>query len=356
MSRRTSQLQPVSLIAVAGVNQRMRATELPLHQYPNLEGVFPEFAGLQSRVWGKRLLQKYATGIYGIHQFWLPQGYGGGLYQFDGTLDFGQWLTPNSSFDLSVPPLGFDGGNMTYDEFGNPYGSNFGYGTDNTCLISFLNGSSDHSSCAPPPSPADTPNDHNGGPAGQGRSCQWSIGDVLETASVPVAGYLFGSDSEHQITAAGPLPYPIFPSLTATEPVIYSAAAGPFGFIWYGSYSEQSYKINLGFGSWQDHQLWESASTRGTLNLAAVIPDPINHPPISVELKIRHNGNPPFVHEWVPLAEGLTAGATTVEISMWDYIVRNYETGPHPLGGGFFYRDFVVIEGIRANYNGRQCV
>lgn len=173
MSRRESSLQPIALRTVAGVNQRVRATELPLHQFPTLEGVFPEFAGLQSRVWGKRLLQKYDEAVYGIHQFWTPMGYGVGLYQFDGSLDYGPWLTPNSSFDLSIPDLGFDGGGMTLDEFGLPYGANFGYGTDNTCVISFLNGSTDHSSCQDPPAPADTPNDSNGGPAGQGRRCRW---------------------------------------------------------------------------------------------------------------------------------------------------------------------------------------
>lgn len=173
MSRRESQLQPVIQNTVCGVNQRLRPTELPLHEFPNIEGVFPEFAGLQSRIWGKRLLHKYASAVYGIHQFWTPQGYGGGLYQFDGTLDFGQWLTPSSNFDLTIPDIGWDGGGMTFDEFGQPYGSNFGYGTDNTCVISFLTGGTDHSVCQLPPTPAGTPNDSNGGPAGQGRHCEW---------------------------------------------------------------------------------------------------------------------------------------------------------------------------------------
>lgn len=173
MSQRETRLKPLTLLQIGGVNQRVHATELPPQEYVTLNGVFPEFAGLQSRIWGKRVLQKYPNPIYGIHQFWTPLGYGGGLYQFSGTVDFGQWLTPTSNLNLDIPPLLTDGGGMTLDEFGNGYGSNFGYGTDNMCVISFLNGSTDHTACLPPVAPANDVNDHNGGPAGQGKACRW---------------------------------------------------------------------------------------------------------------------------------------------------------------------------------------
>lgn len=178
MSEREARLKPLLLTIVAGANQRVRDTELDPKDYSEVVGVFPEFAGLQSRVWGKRLLEKYASSVYGIHQFWTPQGYGGGLYQFTWTLDYGYWLTPTSAFDLALPPLGIDLGNMTLDEFGNSYGSNFGYGTDNACVISFLDGGTDHSACLDELSGMGTPNDSNGGPAGQGKHCQ--IQDVIE--------------------------------------------------------------------------------------------------------------------------------------------------------------------------------
>lgn len=173
MPQRETRLKPVTLLQVGGVNQRVKSTELPLHEYVTLNGVWPEFAGLQSRFWGKRVLAKYPDAIYGIYQFWTPMGYGGGIYQFDGKIDFGSWITPNSNFDLTVPPLEFDSGGMTFDEFGNPYGSNFGYGTDNACVISFLNGSTDHSACLEPPVSLGTPDDSNGGPGGQGKKCKY---------------------------------------------------------------------------------------------------------------------------------------------------------------------------------------
>lgn len=178
MSNRETKLKPLSLTSIAGVNERTYLTELSSQEYTFQEGLFPEFAGLQSRLWGKRVLQKYVESIYGIYQFWTPLGYGVGLYQFDGSLDFGYWLTPTSAFDLTPPLLGIDLAGYTLDEFGLPYGSNFGISTDNTCVLSFLEGGTDHSSCAPAPTNVSTPDDSNGGPAGQGKKCS---NEVVET-------------------------------------------------------------------------------------------------------------------------------------------------------------------------------
>ncbi len=174
MSQRQTRLKPVPLLAIGGTNQRVRDTELSSHEYSLIEGAFPEFAGLQSRVWGKRLLAKYPDSVYGIHQFWTPYGYGGGLYQFDGLLDFGPWLTPTSNFDLTPPLLPFDGGNMTVDDFGD-YGGRFGYGTANTCLISAKEEGTIASSCGPGLTYTRLPGDYNGGPGGQGNRCLWQL-------------------------------------------------------------------------------------------------------------------------------------------------------------------------------------
>lgn len=173
MSQRETFLKPLALTSIAGVNERVANVELPPTEYSVLQGAFPEFATLQSRIWGKQLLKKYDFPIYGIHQFWTPQGYGGGLYQFQGSLDYGYWLTPTSNFDLGIPPLPIDGGGMTTDEFGYTYGPSGGYGSPNNCVISFLNNSTDHSACAPAPVPAGPSNPANGGPAGQGKGLKW---------------------------------------------------------------------------------------------------------------------------------------------------------------------------------------
>lgn len=178
MSNRETALKPLALTSLAGVNERAYLTDVKPPESTLLEGLFPEFAGLQSRIYGKRTLAQYTESIYGIYQFWTPLGYGVGLYQFEGTVDFGYWLTPTSAFDLTPPLLGIDLGGYTLDEFGMSYGSNFGISTDNACVLSFLEGGTDHSSCAPPPSNVATPDDSNGGPAGQGKKCS---NEVVET-------------------------------------------------------------------------------------------------------------------------------------------------------------------------------
>lgn len=148
MPIRETQIKPAIHTTVGGVNQRVQSTELPAHEYENQDSVFPEFAGLQSKLWGKRTLAKYADSIYGIYQFWTPQGYGVGLYQFNDKLDAGQWQTPTGHFPgiSDLPPsVTFDPDMFTYDELGNhPGGYSIG-GSDSLVV-----------------DPA------NGGPAGQG--------------------------------------------------------------------------------------------------------------------------------------------------------------------------------------------
>lgn len=226
MSRRETRVtKSVVHQVVGGVNQRVRDTELPPQQYSLLEGLFPEFAGLQSRVWGKRVLEKYAEAIYGIHQFWTPQGYGGGLYQFAGEVDFGYWLTPLNGFNLNIPPIGIDGGGMTLDEFGYGTGSNFGYGTDNLCTISFLTNSTDHSACNESSAGAGATNDSNGGPAGQGTRCRWeNIEETITVDSVDAGPRELGFGSYANEIYANPSPYPTPPVPLGANPTLGSYA------------------------------------------------------------------------------------------------------------------------------------
>jgi hypothetical protein len=156
--------------------------------------VFPEFAGLQARMWGKRVLSKQTDPVYGIHQFWTPMGYGVGLYQFQGSIDYGTWLTPTSNLQLTLPTLDTDLGNYTLDEFGNSINNSSGLGDMNTCLLSFINGSTDHSSCLVPPTGAGPTNDNNGGPAGQGKHCRYQyVGTAMDIIGFQVTNQQVGS-------------------------------------------------------------------------------------------------------------------------------------------------------------------
>lgn len=154
--RETIQQNDKVLLSLGTVNQRLNDVELPDADYSNIEGTFPEFSGLQSRIWGKRTLAKFASQVRGIYQFWTPLGYAGGVYQFSSELDFGKWLTPISKFpSLTLPPSKpFDASGYTLDDFGWSNGLNFGIGDTGA-------------------TGANLPNDYNGGPAGQGTRCQW---------------------------------------------------------------------------------------------------------------------------------------------------------------------------------------
>ena len=157
MPNRETQLDPTEvLISLGSVNQRINDDELPPDQYSNIEGTFPEFSGMQSRIWGKRTLAKFSEAVKTIYQFWTPLGYAGGIYQFNDNVDFGKWLTPISKFpDLTLPPsVPFDINNYTLDDFGWSRGLNFGIGDTGA-------------------TGANLPNDNNGGPAGQGTRCSW---------------------------------------------------------------------------------------------------------------------------------------------------------------------------------------
>lgn len=240
MSNRETQLKSFTLSAIGGVNERVYLTELPPEQYSSLIGLFPEFTGLQSRIYGKRLLKQYANPIYSIYQAWTPYGYGVGLYQFTGEIDFGYWLTPTSNFDFTLPDLGIDLGGFTLDDFGNSYGSQFDYSDQNACVISFLENSTDHSACAPAPSNVGTPDDSNGGPAGQGMKCKYEEAiDDFDLSDLTLSQVFGSTNTTTQISntdncrnpadgqnppcvAFPPLPQPIIagPSLSYTTQTV----------------------------------------------------------------------------------------------------------------------------------------
>lgn len=352
MSNRETSLAPATLLTIGGVNERAYITELPPQTFNALNGVFPEFAGLQSRLFGKRLLEKYANSIYGIYQFWTPMGYGVGLYQFTGTLDYGIWLTPSSAIILPPLPGGYDGGDMTLDDFGQGYGENFGYGDVNTCVLSFLNGSSNHVSCNPAASPANIPNDSNGGPAGQGKHCRWTTGTQTVFAMPAPKSTMFGSWTDGGTNPSGPVPYPVSPSLSTQRPTTYSAGGGPFGNIWYAQCDSKSAKFQIVGGNWEETQQADSQNTFGLLDLSSLV-DPAN-PPSFIEFQVRHNASAPFDLVWMGFGS-IPTDYGNIPLDTWNFINPNYRTDPNPAGGGFVISDFIQIQQVRLSYNGRVC-
>lgn len=366
MSRRESAVAPTILSAIGGVNQRVRDTELPLHEYPKIEGVFPEFAGLQSRLWGKRLLQKYDEAVYGIHQFWTPQGYGAGLYQFEGTVDYGQWLTPTSNLGLNIPPLGVDGGGFTLDEWGYGYGENFGYGNVNTCTLSFLNGGTDHSVCNPPPSPANTPDDSNGGPAGQGKRCYWTPdGDTSEHS---IAGYavsgLTGQTTFATFNVNPPWnePYSTVPLPRRPPPI----EAGPTKPTY--NFSQIRLTANLGSQSLMGaigsnwFFRYEGGSQCGSV-VFDFSPLIVGALPGTADIYIEHRnstGGPWEQGEWIPVPMNFDGPPgpqryNSYLLDLWDFMTwGRYEINNG--NNGVTTSDEIQVSKIRFNYRVRICV
>lgn len=349
MSRRETRVtKTIPHLAIGGVNQRVRDTELPPQQYSLLEGLFPEFAGLQSRVWGKRVLEKYSEAIYGIHQFWTPQGYGGGLYQFAGEVDFGYWLTPLNGFNLNIPPIGVDGGGMTLDEFGYPYGSNFGYGTDNLCTISFLTNSTDHSACNESSAGAGNTNDSNGGPAGQGTRCRWeNQEEIITIDSIDAGPRQVASGSYSNIIYNSPgTPYPSPPvPLGANAPLgAYSLTATPIT----SQIAKASYTFFAGgYKAWQDGS---AANRRTTLNFSGVGTGVTK----AEFIVISGNAIPlptKYVSFSIPENEDGTYGTMLLNAA-------DYQNSPDPVPNvdqGFTFGDLVEISQIRLTRRVRVC-
>jgi len=366
MSRRETQIQPLSLLTVGGVNQRVRSTELQPHEYVTLEGVFPEFAGLQSRIWGKRLLQKYPGPIFGIYQFWTPQGYGGGLYQFQDTIDFGYWLTPYARFDFSLPSLDFDGGGMTLDDFGNGYGENFGYGDVNTCVLSFLEGGTDHSACAPPPAPAGTPDDSNGGPAGQGRNCKWVGGSGAEEEYLLADFFVSGTmqrstpgEVNEELWRVSPPPDPPTPlepfpiALRDYHAITFEPAASNVYNISWQTFRNTQAIFNV-YHEWSAFSHTVLKGTQGDYDITSLVTPGL----VSLRLRIFLSRGSPYADEpievAVPIPEPDPSGNYIVHLSGQNY---QFENIPY-LNSDHGYRQDVATsyaENLIATYSARVC-
>lgn len=103
MPQRETRLQPLALTSLDGVNERVNKREVEIGEWSCLKGTYPDFASLQSKIWGKRLLQKFSESVYMIYQLWTPMGYGFGIYQLPPNILGGPWIP--SSGPITVTPL-----------------------------------------------------------------------------------------------------------------------------------------------------------------------------------------------------------------------------------------------------------
>lgn len=271
-SQRESQKKPLLLSAVAGINQRDRDVELPPSQYSLIQGTFPEFAGLQSRLWGKRTLAKYSGAIYSIYQFWSPYGYGIGLYQFTSEMDYGTWLTPTTEIETALlpnPSLSVDGGNFTVNEFGYGYGANFSYANPNVCGLIFTSTGTEQINCISEPAPVSIPDDHNGGPAGQGRKCRWVTTGIPISLDTYVISAVYGDTGPQDIIiGTGP---PIIVPLPAIPTVPYAPEIGPpwGGYIFIYHMERGSYQVGADY-----HNNWRAYGGKIHFDFTALFVDP----------------------------------------------------------------------------------
>lgn len=345
-SQRETQKKSLTLIAVAGINQRDRDVELPLSQYSFLQGVFPEFTGLQSRIWGKRTLEKYAGAIYGIYQFWSPYGYGVGLYQFAGTTDYGVWLTPTTEIQIALipnPSLSVDGGGFTVNEFGYSYGSNFGYADPNVCGLTFSATGTQQTACILPPTPAGTPDDHNGGPAGQGRQCHWSQTQVGLSISAYASSPVYGdTGAQDVIIGQGP---PIQVPLPAIPVPPYAPYGGDPADVPFAVMARGSYQVGSDY-----HQNWQAYGGKVIFDFTAL------------------EANPAFVNATILMQqEILTVGLTKTtytdvvltsgqEFDAADFLPLDDSIRSVPDGFQQVVRCFPVAGSpLKANYRQRVC-
>lgn len=86
-----------------GVNQRVLRFEG--QDFSELEGSWPEFAGIQSRINGKGLLTTTGSAVKAIFQTWTPYGYGFGYYQTDINVSTDNWKVAPFNIDPSPPVL-----------------------------------------------------------------------------------------------------------------------------------------------------------------------------------------------------------------------------------------------------------
>lgn len=359
MSQHETRIKPDTHLVVGGVNQRVFDTELQPHEYSMLDGVFPDFAGAQTRLWGKRLHQKFAQSVYGIHQFWTPLGYGGGLYQFDDSIDFGPWLTPTIEIVLTPIELPIDGGNLTIEEWGTPT-----WQTPNTCLLSFLNGSTDHSSCNPPVVVVGVPVDNNGSPIGGGTNCRWTDdGEPTEHALAPlVVSGSNGTSGFSQLNTEPPInePYsPVPPSrrlpqIENTKPIYANS-----GSVLVASASSSSNMGHVPFVGYNFRYEGNAAGGNAVIDFTPVVD--MGHLPGRAELFVEHlNSVAAWEGEWIQVPIHFDGGGeidyryNSFKLDLWDYVVQGRVTVENG-GNGYNLSDSVRVQKARFIFRVRVC-
>lgn len=354
MSQRETVKKPISILSIAGVNQRTVATELDRSQFSNIVGVFPGNTGQQVKLPGKRLLKKYTDPIWSIFQFWTPVGYGFGLYQFRGKVDGGNWITPTSN--ILVPPLPpfipIDGGGLTVDEFGDYFGGPIG--TTNVCAISYTGTGSEHSGCGTELDVVGTPDDTNGGPAGQGTSCSWQQSEHLYTdMDMFITAMRYGDTGPMQVTfpIPGPEHVPLGPTpevsnyITPTPPnAPYMTAAKANG----------SYWTNVGSG-YIGHNDSSAKAGHGTLEFSAIDSDPTIS---QIQLVYTQRQFVPLIGNRTKTVDIPTTRGEDGHIMPFDFDMNgllDFSQTPQDTGDGYAKVSDVIVEGVKVIKRVRVC-
>lgn len=349
MSQRETLKKPFNVSAINGVNERATLTELPLSDFSLVEGTFPQYAGQQTRIPGKRLLSLYPNPIYGIFQFWTPVGYAAGLYQFEGSLDTAPWLTPTSNIVIPAIPasIGFDGGGMTLGDFGQSYGEPFS--PPNVCIVGFVGMNSAHVMCGTPPGPL--PDDSNGSGAGDGRTCRWEERiDTYTFTEGSFIGQRFTRSGEYSQTVyTGPTPQiiDIGPYAELSTTPVVSALSMRAAITRYSSCN-----FNGGIGAWVGGQNGNTASVYGTIDLS-----PYNGQGIlRFEMVVQSGLAFPRPTRYVPMDVTMDENGNYMPYAV-DPLIFKEDFAPtfRADNRGYDYEEVIILEAIRTVRNERIC-
>ena len=371
--RETKDDEQLVIRAFGSVNERQTSVELPPNEFSSIVGTFPDYLGQQGRIFGKRTLAKYADPIYGIWQFWMPYGYGVGLYEFDDHLDHGLWLTPSSKFpSLLLPPaIPFDGGGYTVDEFGNPYGGILDIGNPNVCILSFEELRTRHLSCGLSPTPSGTPDDSNGGPAGQGRNCAWqnvvtsySVNTYATSITQGAVGYTTVPFNEGVNGACPAFPYPLPVPLPARQlPTIFTASSGVLNGV---DHRQSSVGFGVGTPPCANQAVYTNEQVTvaykvATFDFTSLLPLYENSSAILILTFQVSNflGNPPaydigyeVVIDWTPT----TGNYNAVVVNVGDYLTQIPESYAQNTGSNGKSRQvFITLTGFDIQVRNRVC-
>ncbi len=361
MPRETVKRDSLVLTTIGGVNERIQITELPPSEWASISGTFPDLTGEQIRIYGKRVLAKYANPILGIAQFWTPLGYGGGLYQIGNNLDFGKWLTPAQRFpDITYPPsVAFDGGGYTVDDYGNDFGGVTGITVPNMCQILFNQGVASDQNCTIPMTGAGIVNDSNGGPAGQGKNCKWTDvqlvvnpGAYLTTVSqvIPTYDILFDT---------GFLPNPYSPSNRV--PLGTPPVGTPVGSI-FTTHPSSGYTVDSlaveAFGQYYARQLGSATYQNCILDLTPFIAifgsTPLTAVFVTLQISRFANATPlGNLDVVIPIDFGPGGNYSAYPIRMQDYMPAQNQQPANT--NGYNASVQAILDTITLNYRNRVC-